>query len=132
MAYYAPADRLWLLAISHRSFPAKEVRFRLPHSAFRLYPNKHSMKNLILFLITVFLSVTALPPRWSTSPTPTSRRYRVGNPYQHQWRRGDTGGGGGGYEGAIRVPGLGITDLTGIEAFTNIDTLDCSENQLVA
>ncbi len=36
-----------------------------------------------------------------------------------------------GYSGSIHVSGDSITDLTGIEAFTSIDSLDCSENQIV-
>ena len=36
------------------------------------------------------------------------------------------------YTGTIIVPGLGIADLTGIEAFPNITTLDCSVNSLTA
>ena len=34
------------------------------------------------------------------------------------------------YDGRIIVDSLGIDDLTGIEAFTPIDTLDCSFNHL--
>ncbi len=36
------------------------------------------------------------------------------------------------YTGAINVASLGITDLTGIEAFTGIVGLDCSENDLTS
>ena len=35
------------------------------------------------------------------------------------------------YSGSIHVSGDSITDLTGIEAFTSIDSLDCSLNQIV-
>lgn len=34
------------------------------------------------------------------------------------------------YSGSILVSNLGITDLTGIESFINIDSLDCSDNLL--
>jgi Leucine-rich repeat (LRR) protein/PKD repeat protein len=34
------------------------------------------------------------------------------------------------YGGFLNVNGLGISDLTGIEAFINIDNLNCSDNQL--
>ena len=34
------------------------------------------------------------------------------------------------YTGAIHVSQLGITDLTGIEAFVLLDSLDCSNNQI--
>ena len=34
------------------------------------------------------------------------------------------------YTGAILVSNMGITDLTGIEEFNNIDTLDCSNNAI--
>jgi Leucine-rich repeat (LRR) protein len=34
------------------------------------------------------------------------------------------------YVGGIYVAGFGITDLTGIEAFTSITSLDCSDNQI--
>ena len=34
------------------------------------------------------------------------------------------------YNGSILVAGLGITDLTGIEAFVAIDSLDCSSNTI--
>ncbi len=36
------------------------------------------------------------------------------------------------YAGGIAVPSFGISDLTGIEAFTAITTLDCSDNQLTS
>jgi hypothetical protein len=36
------------------------------------------------------------------------------------------------FNGAINVSGLGISDLTGIEAFVLLDSLDCSYNQLAA
>gem|GEM_PF-1268054 len=36
------------------------------------------------------------------------------------------------YAGAIDVQNLGISDLTGIEAFTNITNLDCSQNSLTS
>jgi hypothetical protein len=34
------------------------------------------------------------------------------------------------YAGGINVAGLGISDLTGIEAFTALQALDCSNNIL--
>ena len=34
------------------------------------------------------------------------------------------------YEGSINVAGLNITDLTGIEAFTALDLLDCNHNSI--
>ena len=36
------------------------------------------------------------------------------------------------YGGFLNVNSLGITDLTGIEEFINIDNLNCSDNQLTS
>ena len=88
------------------------------------------MKRLLL-LITIFISTVSFGQNVNI-PDPNFKTYLIGNPNINT--NGDTEiqiSEASVFNGEINVSNSNIYDLTGIEAFTALTTLYCSNNQLV-